>query len=120
MKAYGSLEVQLQSLLTWILDDEYEDHYVSCRVEKNLLLLFGIKPHFLGHPVYQFSYPGSYFYVLLLDIMLCLAHFMKLNDYHNAILSKLLCFTEGTELLERCVLERGYKIFKDSHSCSIL
>jgi hypothetical protein len=39
---------------------------------------------------------------------------MKLHDYHNALLSKLLCFTEGTELLEGCVIERGYKVFKDT------
>lgn len=39
---------------------------------------------------------------------------MKLHDYHNALSSKLLCFTEGTELLEGCVLETGYKIFKDT------
>jgi hypothetical protein len=78
---------------------------LSFRVEKSVLLLPGIKLHFLGHPVYQLSYPGSYFSVLVRDIMLCLAHFMKLSDYHNALLSKLLCFTEGTELLEGCVLQ---------------
>ena len=38
---------------------------------------------------------------------------MKLHDYHNTVLSKLLCFTKGTEPLG-AILEGGYKIFKGS------
>jgi hypothetical protein len=83
---------------SWAVD-ECEDQYGSYEIEKSLLLLPAIKPHFLVHPVYQLSYPNSYFSVLLLGIMLCLAHFMKLSDYHNALLSKFCYLTEGTELL---------------------
>lgn len=100
MKAYVNVEVQLQSFLTLALDG-CGDQSGSCGVEKSVLLLPGIKPHFTDiQPLaYQLSYPSSCFSVPLLNIVLCFAHFMKSSDYHTAAERKLLCLTEGTELL---------------------